>query len=60
MISYPFVHMKKLHLYFKIKRGDRRMSGAVGEYVGSAVDACPTSPSSYNDCDRAKRTTAHR
>ena len=44
MISYPFVHMKKLHLYFKIKRGDRRMSGAVGESVGSAVDAPPHHP----------------
>ena len=32
------------------------MSEAVGESVGSAVDA---PPSSYSDCDRAERTIAH-
>ena len=58
--TYLYLKSTKLHLYFKrnkIKIGDRRMRGAVGESVGFAVDA---PPSSYNDCDRAERTTTHR
>ena len=44
---YLYLKSTKLHLYFKrnkTKRGDRRMSGAVGESVGSAVDAPPHHP----------------
>ena len=46
---HTYLHLKstRLYLYFKrskIKRGDRRMSGAVGESVGSAVDAPPHHP----------------
>ena len=45
--TYLYLKSAKLHLCFKrnkIKRGDRRMSGAVGESVGSAVDAPPHHP----------------
>ena len=45
--TYLYLKSTKLHLYFKrnkIKRGDRRMRGAVGESVGSAVDAPPNHP----------------
>ena len=45
--TYLFLKSTNLHLYFKrnkIKIGDRRMSGAVGESVGSAVDAPPHHP----------------
>ena len=42
--TYLYLKSTKLHLYFKTKRGDRRMSGAVGESGGSAVDAPPHHP----------------
>ena len=45
--AYLYLKSTKLYLYFKrnkIKRGDRRMSGAVGESVWSAVDAPPHHP----------------
>ena len=43
----PSRAVNNYNLYFKrdkIKRGDRRMSGAVGESVWSAVDAPPHHP----------------
>ena len=45
--TYLYLKSTKLHLYFKrkkYKRRDRRMNGAVGESVGSAVDALPHHP----------------
>ena len=45
--TYLYLKSTKLHLYFKrnkIERGERRMSWAVGESVGSAVDAPPHHP----------------
>ena len=45
--TYLYLKSTKLHLYFKrnkIKREDRGMSKAVGESVGSAVDAPPHHP----------------
>ena len=48
--TYLYLKSKKLHLYFKrnkTERGDRRVSGAVGESVGSAVDAPPHHPPTW-------------
>ena len=42
--TYLYLKSTKLHLYFKTERGDRRMSMAVGESFGSAVDALPHHP----------------
>ena len=45
--TYLYLKSTKLHLYFKrnkIESGDRRMRGAVGESVGSAVDTPPHHP----------------
>ena len=42
--TYLYLKSTKLYLYFKTARGGRRMSMAVGESFGSAVDAPPHHP----------------